>query len=271
MIWKRERIISIKIISSKDGTEIGFDTVGSGPPLILVDGALCYRGFGPMKKLAALLSDTFTVYIYDRRGRGESTDVQPYSVEREVQDIYSLVLSAGGSAYIAGLSSGAALALHAADAGLKLTKIALYEPPFVYEPGSEKTRIDHTAALKQLLASDQRGAAVKYFMVQMVGAPAIAAFFMQMMPMFKKLKAVAHTLPYDSEVMGNFTVPTERLSRITARVLIAGGSKSPEPLKNAVRGVAAGLPNAELRWLEGQTHNVDPAVLAKELKEFFTK
>lgn len=270
-MWKRERIITIKNISSRDGTEIAFDTVGSGPALILVDGALCYRGFGPMKKLAALLSDTFTVFIYDRRGRGESTDVQPYSVEREVQDIASLVLSAGGSAYIAGLSSGAALALHASEAGLKLTKIALYEPPFVYAPGSEQTRIDHTAALKALLASGDRGGAVKYFMVKMVGVPAAAAFFMQMMPMFKKLKAIAHTLPYDSEVMGNFTVPSERLSRMTVPVLIAGGGKSPEPLKNAVRGVAAALPNADLRWLEGQTHNVDPAVLAKTLKEFFTR
>lgn len=256
-------------VISKDGTVIAYDKIGSGKPLILIDGALCYRSFGPMPKLAPLLADHFTVYYYDRRGRGDSTDVQPYSAEKEVQDIAALVHAAGGSAYIAGLSSGAALALRAAEAGLDLPKIALYEPPFVYEPGSDKTRIDHTGTLNSLLSSNKRGAAVKYFMVQMVGAPAIAAFIMQLMPMFKKLKAVAHTLPYDSTVMGNFTVPAERLAAVTNKVLIAGGGKSPDTLKNAVRGVAAALPNAELRWLEGQTHNVDPVVLAKTLKEFF--
>lgn len=260
----------MKTVTSHDGTVIAYEQTGSGPALILVDGALCYRSFGPMPKLAPLLADTFTVYYYDRRGRGDSTDVPPYAPEKEVQDIAALVRAAGGTAFIAGLSSGAALALRAAEAGLDLPKIALYEPPFVYEPDSDKTRIDHTGALNGLLSSEKRGAAVKYFMVQMVGVPAIAAFIMQMMPMFKKLKGIAHTLPYDSEVMGNFTVPTERLARITNTILIAGGGKSPEPLKNAVRGVAAAAPNAELRWLEGQTHNVDPAVLAGTLKEFFT-
>lgn len=256
-------------VISNDGTIIAYEKIGNGKPLILIDGALCYRSFGPMPKLAPLLAEHFTVYYYDRRGRGDSTDVPPYSAEKEVEDIAALVHVAGGSAYLAGLSSGAALALRAAEAGLNVPKIALYEPPFVYEPGSEKTRIDHTGALNALLSSDRRGAAVKYFMVTMVGAPAIFGFIMQLMPMFKKLKAIAHTLPYDSEVMGNFTVPSERLARITNTVLIAGGGKSPDTLKNAVRGVAAALPNAELRWLEGQTHNVSAAVLAPVLTEFF--
>lgn len=261
----------MKTVISNDGTVIAFEKLGSGKPLILIDGALCYRSFGPMPKLAPLLAEHFTVYYYDRRGRGDSTDVQPYSAEKEVEDIAALVNAAGGSAYLAGLSSGAALALHAAAAGLNVPKIALYEPPFVYEKNSEKSRINHSANLKEMLAADRRGAAVKYFMVKMVGAPAIFGFIMQLMPMFKKLKAVAHTLPYDTAIMGDFTTPAEKISKITIPTLIMGGGKSPETLKSAVKSVAAALPNGDLRWLEGQTHNVSAAILAPILTEFFNQ
>jgi pimeloyl-ACP methyl ester carboxylesterase len=256
-------------VISKDGTVIAYEKTGSGKPLILIDGALCYRSFGPMTKLAPLVATHFTVYYYDRRGRGDSTDVQPYSAEKEAEDIAALVNAAGGSAYLAGLSSGAALALHAAAAGLNVPKIALYEPPFVYEKNSEKSKIDHAANLKSLLASDRRGDAVKYFMVKMVGAPAFVGFIMQLMPMFKKLKAVAHTLPYDTAIMGDFTTPAEQIAKITIPTLITGGGKSPETLKSAVKSVAAALPNGTLRWLEGQDHNVKAEVLAPVLIEFF--
>ncbi len=254
---------------SKDGTVIAYEKTGNGKPLILIDGALCYRSFGPMPKLAPLLAEHFTVYYYDRRGRGDSTDVQPYSPQKEVEDIAALIAAAGGSAFVAGLSSGAALALGAAEAGLNIPKMALYEPPFVYEKNSPQSKTDHAAQLKSLVASGKRGAAVKYFMVDMVGAPWFFGFMMQLMPMFKKLKAVAHTLPYDAAVMGDFTAPTERIAQITNRTLIAGGEKSPDTLKYAVRAVADALPNKELRWLEGQTHNVSPGVLVPVLTEFF--
>lgn len=254
---------------SKDGTVIAYDKTGSGKPLILVDGALCYRSFGPMQKLASLLSTHFTVYYYDRRGRGDSSNTQPYSPAKEVEDIAALVNVAGGSAFLAGLSSGAALALLAAESGLNLPKIALYEPPYVYEKNSAQSKIDHGAHLNSLLAARKRGDAVKYFMVKMVGAPAIAGFIMSLLPMWKKLKAVAHTLPYDTAVMGDFTVPEERLSRITVPALVAGGGKSPENLRTAVKRIASALPNGTLRMLDGETHNVKAEKLAPVLTEYF--
>jgi len=256
-------------VSSKDDTIITYDKIGSGPPLILVDGALCYRSFGPMPKLASLLAKHFTVYYYDRRGRGNSTDVQPYSPAKEVEDIAALVNEAGGSAYLAGLSSGAALTLLAAESGLNLPKIALYEPPYVYEKNSAQSKINHGANLTSMLASQKRGDAVKYFMVKMVGVPAIFGFIMQLMPMFKKLKAVAHTLPYDTAVMGDFTVPEEMISRISVPALVAGGGKSPENLRAAVARVASVLSNGTLRMLEGETHNVKAEKLAPVLTEYF--
>ena len=105
-------------VRSKDGTLIAFDRAGSGPPLILVDGALCYRASGPMKPLSALLSPQFTVFTYDRRGRGESGDRPPYAIEREVEDLDALIAEAGGSAFVYGTSSGAALSIEAARRGL---------------------------------------------------------------------------------------------------------------------------------------------------------
>ena len=257
-------------VISKDGTTIAYDKIGNGQPIILIDGALCYRSFGPMPKIAPLLAKHFVVFMYDRRGRGDSTDKKPYSVEREVEDIEALMNEAGGSAFLLGLSSGAGLAICAAEKGLKIKKMALYEPPFVWDKNSGKPAVDHEAALKKILATGQRGKAVKYFMVTMVGAPAIAAFIMQLLPMWKKLKAVAHTLPYDSAIMGNWSVPEEKISSITIPTLIAGGGKSPATLRNPVELIAKLLPNGTLKVLEGQTHNVSADVLAPILVEYFS-
>jgi pimeloyl-ACP methyl ester carboxylesterase len=256
-------------VISKDGTSIAYEKSGSGEPLILIDGALCYRSFGPMKKFALLLSNNFTVYWYDRRGRGDSGDTPNYSPDREVEDIEALINEAGGSAFLLGLSSGAGLALRAASNELNIKKMALYEPPFVRDKNSSDPPVDHEAELKKILTTGNRSKAVKYFMVTMVGAPAIAAFIMQLMPMWKKLKAVAHTLPYDSAIMGNWSVPEERISSITIPTLVSGGGKSPANLQDPVKLIAKLLPNGTLKILEGQTHNVKAEVLIPEVVEFF--
>src|SRR5690348_8599709 len=101
----------METVTSKDGTKIAYERSGSGPALILVDGALCSREFGPSPKLAPLLAKHFTVIAYDRRGRGASGDVKPYAKEREVEDLEALIGAAGGKAFLLGLSSGAALVL----------------------------------------------------------------------------------------------------------------------------------------------------------------
>jgi pimeloyl-ACP methyl ester carboxylesterase len=256
---------------SKDGTVIAFDTVGNGPALILVDGALCHRGFGPMPKLSALLSKHFTVYYYDRRGRGESTDRQPYGPDREVEDLEALIREAGGRAFVFGISSGAALALRAAERKLNIPKLALYEPPYVFTRTNGALSPDHESKLKDILTTGDRGRAVNYFMTSMVGVPGFVAFIFRLMPVWKKLKAVAHTLPYDAAVMGDFTVPVARIHSIAVPALVAGGAKSPATLRNAVQGVADALSNPTVRFLEGQTHNVKAEVLAPVLTEYFQR
>jgi pimeloyl-ACP methyl ester carboxylesterase len=255
-------------VTSKDGTEIAYERVGQGPPLILIDGALCSRAFGPMPKLAPLLADQFTVYFYDRRGRGESGDTPPYAKDRELEDLAALVGVAGGKAALLGLSSGAALALEAAAARLPVTAVVAYEPPYVEPDGATRGRA-HLGRLQEILGAGDRGGAVRYFMRAMVGVPAPFVFMMRLMPgLWRKLKAVGHTLPYDCAVMGDFTVPARRLSDVGVPALVMHGSKTDARLKRAAAGVAGAIAGAQAKALDGQTHNVSAAVLAPAVVEF---
>jgi pimeloyl-ACP methyl ester carboxylesterase len=225
-----------------------------------------------MPKLAPLLAEHFTVFMYDRRGRGDSSDTAPYSKEREIEDLEALIGEAGGSAFVLGLSSGAGLALEAAAAGLPIQRLAVYEPPYMVRPEdtARHVRARHEEQLKNLVAEGRRGDAVKYFMRDMVGVPAIFVALMRFMPgVWSKLKAVAHTLPYDAAIMGDFSLPENLLRTVRVPTLAIGGGKSEARLKAAVDAVASAVPNSSQRTLPGQTHNVKPEVLTPVVTEFF--
>ena len=256
-------------VTSKDGTTIAYERSGTGPALIIVDGALCSRAFGPSPKLAPLLARHFTVYTYDRRGRGGSGDTQPYSPAREVEDIAALIETAGGSASLLGLSSGGALALEAAASGLAVTSVVAYEPPYVDDTG-QRGGAAHEGQLRRLLAEGSRGGAVKYFMKDMVGTPTAIVVMLRLMPwIWRKLKAVAHTLPYDAAVMTAFRIPRERFSSIGAPTLVMNGAKTDARLRDAARAIAEAIPAARYCELEGQTHNVKPDILVPAVVEYF--
>lgn len=256
-------------VTSKDGTRIAFDRSGEGPPVILVGGAFSYRKFPGLLQLTELLAPHFTVFNYDRRGRGDSGDTRPYAVEREIEDLEAMIDAAGGSASVWGLSSGAALALYAAARGLNIEKLALYEPPFVAGAGGPRPPADAEAQLARLVAEDRRGEAVRYYMREMFGAPAVVVTVMRLLPVWKRLKAVANTLPYDAAIMGDFSLPTGRAASVATPTLVVGGEKSDSRLRHAVRELADVLPNGQLRVLEGQSHNVSMKALAPVLTEFF--
>lgn len=255
-------------VTSKDGTSIAYERSGGGPPVILVDGALCSRAFGPSPKLAPLLARHFTVYAYDRRGRGQSGDTPPYSPARELEDLAALIDATGGSATLVGLSSGAALALEAAASGLRVTGVVAYEPPYVDDAG-QRGGAAHEGELKRLLAEGNRTGAVKYFMKDMVGVPVPVVLLMQLMPwIWRKLAAVAHTLPYDAAVMSEFRIPRARFASISVPTLVMNGSKTDARLRDAARVIAKCVPGAVYRELAGQTHNVKPDVLTPAVAEF---
>lgn len=262
-------------VKSNDGTLITYEKIGSGAPLVLVDGALCSRRNGPNGPLAALLRQHFTVYTYDRRGRGESGDTAPYHIDREIEDLAAIIGEAGGSACVYGISSGAALALEAASHLDSIKKLALYEAPFVTDSSRMPVSDDYFEQLRQLVASGRRGAAVKLFMRKGVGVPAPFVAIMPLMPAWTKLKAVAHTLPYDTLLtIDHQNGQAETLSRwsgVSVPTLVAVGGKSPKWMQSSMRSLANVLPHAKLQTLEGQTHIIKPAVLAPVLHNYFAE
>ncbi|MEV4242730.1 alpha/beta fold hydrolase [Streptosporangium canum] len=261
--------MAVSKILSSDGVAIAYDRVGQGPPLILVGGAFSYRAFPGLVELAELLSPHFTVINYDRRGRGDSGDTTPYAVEREVDDLDALIRHAGGSASVWGLSSGAVLALRAAARGLAINRLALYEPPFVVGDSDRRPPADHRAQLTRLVAAGRRSAAAKYHMRKVAGVPAVLAVGLPLLPMWSRFKAVAHTLPYDAAVMGDYSLPAGQMSLVTVPTLVIAGERSSAVLRQAAQEVANAVPAARHRSLEGQNHNVSMKALAPVLVEYF--
>jgi pimeloyl-ACP methyl ester carboxylesterase len=265
-------------VTSADGTSIVYDRAGDGPTVILVDGALCSRKFGPMPSLAPLLAKNFTVYTYDRRGRGDSGNTEPYTVEREIDDIEALIDAAGGSAHLYGASSGAVLAMRATSAlHGKVRRLAAYEPPLVVDATRTPPPADYREHVDALVAAGRNGDVVKYFLTKVVGAPAIVKIILPLMPAWSKLKAAAPTMRYDLDVMGEAMrgepLPEELrkvLSGIDVPTLVADGGKSPAWMHNGVQAAADLIANSRRRTLPGQTHQVKAAVLAPVLAEFFT-
>lgn len=252
---------------SSDGTRIAFESAGVGPTLVLVDGAMCHRRFGPAEPFTAALSDAYTVVSYDRRGRGESGDSSTYRPELEFDDLRAVIDTVGGEPYVLGFSSGAALAYRAAAAGVPMKKLIGYEAPYI---GRRRGR-DYVADLDRLIASGKNGKAVDYFMVKMVGAPFFVPVMFRMMgKLWPKMKQIAPTLRYDARVMGgDFEVPTKELSMIKIPALAIWGSKAKPEMSKPNAAIAAAIPGAEHRILEGQTHNVTPEALRPEIVKFF--
>lgn len=261
----------MELVTSADGTPIAYERSGDGPALILVTGALGDRaGAGP---LAAALAPHFTAIAYDRRGRGGSGDTVPYAPAREIEDLAALIRVAGGGAYVFGHSSGAALALEAAVSGLAIVKLALYEPPYLVDDSRPPLPADYVPTLRALIADGRRAEAVEYFWrVAMLMPDELIASFRDA-PMWPALLALAHTISYDGEVMGDhmrgLPLPGEWATRVTIPTLVIDGAESPPQLRDAVTAVTALLPHATRRTLDGHGHGAPPDVLTPVLEAFF--
>src|SRR5258706_8575208 len=261
----------MKKVHSKDGTAIAFDQLGQGPAIILVGGAFTDRSQPTLVQLAALLAPHFTVFTYDRRGRGDSSDTAPYAVEREVEDLEALVNEAGGTVFVAGISSGAALALEATRRLTGIRKLALYEAPFVVDDSRPPISEEWTR-INEAVSAGRRGDALARFL-KVVGIPVFFVAVMPLMPAWSKLKGVAHTLPYDGAIVRDNQrgkpLPASHWAFVTIPTLVMDGGKSPVWMRHGMQALAAALPNAQYRTLEGQTHNVKAKAHAPALVEFF--
>jgi pimeloyl-ACP methyl ester carboxylesterase len=252
---------------SRDGTPIAYERTGKGPAIVLVSGAMSTGA--TVAPLAARLSDRFGVVVYDRRGRGASGDTPPYAVDREVEDLAALIEAAGGEASLYGVSSGGALALRAATSGLPVRQVAVYEVPFAdYRDGGAEQRAEYDRNLTEALADGRRGDAVELFL-RLTGLAEEVIATARQSPMWADMEAIAHTLAYDDAVMGDGLVPRERLASLTVPVLALAGDAGPEWMRRANEAIARAAPRGAYRALEGQTHVVEPQVLAPVLAEFF--
>ncbi|MBI1280807.1 MAG: alpha/beta fold hydrolase [Anaerolineaceae bacterium] len=276
----------MKTVTSKDGTRIAYDQYGEGMPLILVTGALGTRTKTAQGQLAGILYKDFAVIDYDRRGRGDSTDTQPYAVEREIEDIEALIDAVGGQAYLYGMSSGAVLALEAA-AKLpdKVKKLAMYEPPFIIDDSRPPLPADYVEQLNEATAEGRRSDAVEIFMTQ---ALLIPVEFVQMMknapmaqtfsegvkpPDWSDMEKVAHTLAYDGLIARDYLagrpLPKGQWNAYQSPAVVIVGENSEPFFHDAAKALAADMPNVKVRVLEGQDHAVSPAALGPVLAEFF--
>ncbi|RYE10380.1 MAG: alpha/beta hydrolase [Hyphomicrobiales bacterium] len=260
-------------VTSRDGTQIGYSVVGSGPPIVLVDGAMCWREMGPATALATELKGEFTVYTYDRRGRGESGDTRPYATTREVEDLEAIIDAAGGSVAIYAISSGVLVALETANAiPGKITGLVLYEAPIFTDSTRKPVPTDYVQVMDQLVASGDNAGAVKYFMQKGIDVPWYALLMMQLFGMFRKMAPVGPTLPYDTAFVAPLwtyrPIPPGRWRNATMPVLAIGGAKSDEWMQNAQKAIAANLPNAQHQTLPGQNHMVAAPAIAPMIREF---
>lgn len=261
-------MVTTKFVVSKDGTRVAYDESGEGPPLILVVGALGGRSTPFTDSYRKELAKQFTIIMYDRRGRGESSDTQPYAVQREVEDLAALVDACSGPPYVAGISSGAALALEAAASGVPMAGLFAYEPPYMVGDPPDAPPADFREHLTALISRGDRDGAVRYFM-RTVGMSRVMLAIMRLFPMWKSLRAVAHTLPYDAAVMKGFALPEDRLKKVHVPTVVAAGSKTTPTLLAAAEAVARVVPGAKHKVLARQTHGVKPAALARALAEEF--
>jgi pimeloyl-ACP methyl ester carboxylesterase len=266
-------------VTSPDGTVIAYDRSGSGDPLVLVGGAFSYRRYPGQVKLAELLSGRFTVYSYDRRGRGDSGDTAPYAVGREIEDLGAVIEAAGGRAYVWGLSSGAMLALQSAAAGLPILRLAVQEPPLVVCPGDRRPPADLRQRVTDLVGAGAPGETVRYFMVDGMGAPSFVPRLLRLMPgVWKKLTAVANTLPYDVQLVEGLQtgqpLPNGQWAAVTIPTLVMCGTEkeTPDWFCHAAAAVADALPDGHLivRRGLGHTKKLDAKVIAATLTEFLT-
>jgi pimeloyl-ACP methyl ester carboxylesterase len=261
-------------VTSKDGAPIAYDRQGRGPAVILVGGAFVDRSENA--PLATELAERFTVYNHDRRGRGHSGDTQPYAVDREIEDLQALIAEAGGSAHLYGVSSGGALVLEAAAAGVAVDRLAVYEVPYNMADDGPQRQREYVETLEGLLAAGRRGEAAELFM-RVAGATEEMITAARNSPVWPSLEALAPTLVYDAACMGNGQPPTDRLARITRPTLVATGGASQDSFvggggdffAKAADAIAASIPRAERQTIEGQTHMVDPKALAPVLERFF--
>jgi pimeloyl-ACP methyl ester carboxylesterase len=257
----------MKTTQSKDGTTLAYDVNGNGPALIYITGASCFRSFKPIVQDAKVFATEFTVYNYDRRGRGDSGNTLPYSIEREIEDIEAMIDAAGGTAYLYGHSSGAVLALEAAlRLGSKVQKIVMFDAPYVHDEKEKAEYKQLSQTILKLLDNGKNAQAMSTFL-KGIGMPKVFVLLLPLFPGWRTMKALAPTLAYDIALTQDMP-PVERATRVSVPTQIIVGTKSPALIHDVGRQLTKAIPNAKFAQLAGQDHMVNAKALLPLLLDF---
>jgi pimeloyl-ACP methyl ester carboxylesterase len=258
-----------EFVRSADGTRIAYERHGEGLPVVVIGGIFCDRQ--RMAELADGLAEYFSVVNYDRRGRGESGDTAPYAVDREIEDLAALIDAVGGSAMVYGHSSGAGLALRAVAAGLRVTRLVLHEPPYGPEDAESRASAESLARrVRTAVAADRCGDAIAEFFRVLGLSPGVV----EALRTNPAMLAVARTMPYDFEVMGDFTggtIPEALVRSIDVPTLVLAGGVSAGFLRSTAERIASLLPQGTLAILEGHDHDAPGEVVAPVVTEFLAE
>lgn len=260
-------------VTSTDGTTIAYEKTGSGPVVIVISNVAEDRS--GVAGLAAELASDFTVITYDRRGRGQSGDPQPYDPAREIDDLAALIDAVGAPVALASGSGGCGLALDAASAlGERVSKLYLFEPPFIVDDSRTPAPADYVEHMRELVSSGRRGDAVEYFMTVMIGVPAEYIPMMKEDPSWDQMAAYAHTYAYDGTILRGLQsgspLPADRW-HIAVPVAVAVTEHAEEFIRRAAVALAALLPNVTVLELPGLDHSgfwMAPEPVAAQLGEF---
>lgn len=252
--------------TSRDGTTLAYDRVGTGPALVFVPGVFNLRD--TCAPIAAQLTESFTSYTYDRRARGDSSNTQPYSVEREVEDLRAILEVAGGRAAVFGYSSGAVLALRAAADGLPIDRLFLYEPPFRFEDEEPVPPAGFAEQLQQMVDEGRTADVVTTFQLQAVGLPPEVVAGIRQAPFFAQLEAVAQSVVHDAVITTSMAVPSPEMSAVDVPTVVMRGGRTWPRLATAAERIAATLPRATLQLLpEAADHGLEPVSTAAAIRD----
>ena len=261
---------------SEDGVRLGYETTGTGPTVVLVGAALSDRR--DHRRLARRLSTKLTVVNYDRRGRGSSEGHGSGGVDNEIADLTAVINATGGIASVFGSSSGAVLALRAAERlGPAVSRVIAYEPPLILDDTRPPVAARQATEVSRLLAEGHNAAAVRYFFGAIMGIPRAGVLAMRLMPGWSRMVGMAPTLRNDLAVMAGLQdgtpLPQDTFADVSAPTLILTGSKSEMFFHNGAASLAAGLPHGEAQVLQGLHHGsavMGSATLAEAISGFVT-
>jgi pimeloyl-ACP methyl ester carboxylesterase len=267
------RVAPTRYVTSVDGTRIAFELAGGGPALVIVEGALCHRGMGAFEELAPILSDRFTVVGYDRRDRGDSDrGASPFTVQREVEDLIAVLAAVEPEPFVFGMSSGAALSLEAARQGVPISRLAVYEVPFILDRSHRPDEPGFVARLRELLGAGRHTQAVQE-VLRLLGMPAPIVDSLPLSPTWKQFSAAAEALPNDFEIVSPYRqglpLPDGHYAAITASTLLIAGGQSPVHMQRVPTAIAAQITGAATAILPGQSHEVEADAIAPLLATHF--